>query len=253
MRKGLAVSVLASSILLGSGHAFAATYQIQHGDTYWKLAQTFRVSVSSFVQANPGLDPYNLQIGQAIRLPADLSTYVVKRGDTLWSIAKSQHVNLRTLEALNPQVDPYNVYPGLVLKMPHVSEGKEAAQTDILPTSQQAVSVGGKVLQYSNKMKMIATAYTAGEDSNGGWGAVDYFGNPLKVGTVAVDPRVIPLGSRLYVTGYTFDGLPVGGMFCTATDVGGGIKGNRIDIFVPASEQQAKDFGMQNVTVYVLK
>ncbi|MNC62641.1 Cell wall-binding protein YocH precursor [compost metagenome] len=81
---------------------------------------------------------------------------------------------------------------------------------------------------------------------------MDYFGNPLKVGTVAVDPSVIPLGTRLYVEGYDFNGLPVGGMFAEATDTGNALKGNRIDIFVPGTSAELKKFGFQQVKVYLL-
>ncbi len=109
---------------------------------------------------------------------------------------------------------------------------------------------------YAPRMKLLstftATAYSADPKENGGYGAVDYFGNPLKVGTVAVDPSVIPLGTRLYVEGYDFNGLPAGGMFAEATDTGNALKGNRIDIFVPGAQEELKKFGYQQVKVYLL-
>lgn len=97
-----------------------------------------------------------------------------------------------------------------------------------------------------------ATAYSGSQNENGGYGAVDYFGNPLQVGTVAVDPNVIPLGSTLYIEGYNFDGLPVGGMFAKATDIGGAINGRHIDIFIPGSRDQVQQFGIQQVKVMTL-
>ena len=102
-------------------------------------------------------------------------------------------------------------------------------------------------------IEAVATAYSASAEENGPWGAVDYFGNPLKQGTIAVDPSVIPLGSTVYITGYKFDGLPPGGMIAKATDIGGAIKGNRIDIFIPASREKTRQFGIQKVKIYVLK
>lgn len=107
----------------------------------------------------------------------------------------------------------------------------------------------------TNYVKVIeakATAYTAAASENGGYGPVDYMGNPLKLGTIAVDPNVIPLGSKVYIQGYSYDGLPVGGMYATATDTGSAIKGNKIDIFVPHSPAQAANFGIQQVKVFVL-
>lgn len=107
-------------------------------------------------------------------------------------------------------------------------------------------------LNYSKEIQCVATAYTSAASENG-WGAVDYFGNSLQLGTVAVDPTVIPLGSKLYITGYTFNGLPVGGMIAHATDEGSAIKGKRVDIYMPTSQSTASKFGMQNVKVYILK
>lgn len=97
-----------------------------------------------------------------------------------------------------------------------------------------------------------ASAYSADPKENGGYGAVDYFGNPLQLGTVAVDPKVIPLGTKLYIEGYQFDGLPEGGMVVEAKDIGGGVKGNRMDIFIPGSRQSLLRFGLQEIKVYRL-
>ncbi|WP_317891253.1 3D domain-containing protein [Paenibacillus oceani] len=119
-------------------------------------------------------------------------------------------------------------------------------------TNQQVVTVSGKEIKPAKTIAAVASAYTGSAEENGGYAGLDYFGNTLKVGTIAVDPKVIPLGSTVYVTGYTFDGLPAGGMMAVASDTGGSIKGNRIDIFVPSSGEQAKLFGYQNVTVYVV-
>lgn len=115
-----------------------------------------------------------------------------------------------------------------------------------------AVSVNGTIIHPKQTFTATASAYTGSAAENGGYAGLDYFGNSLQVGTIAVDPNRIPLGTTVYVTGYSYDGLPVGGMFATATDVGGAIKGDRIDIYVPGSRAQARTFGLQEVTVYVI-
>ncbi|MNI37476.1 Cell wall-binding protein YocH precursor [compost metagenome] len=97
-----------------------------------------------------------------------------------------------------------------------------------------------------------ATAYSADASENGGYGALDYMGNSLKLGTVAVDPKVIPLGSKLYIEGYNFAGLPAGGMYAYATDTGGAVKGKKVDIFIPGSAASLRKFGIQQVKVYQL-
>jgi 3D (Asp-Asp-Asp) domain-containing protein len=96
-------------------------------------------------------------------------------------------------------------------------------------------------------IQMKATAY--GNES----GNLDALGNPLHLGTVSVDPNVIPLGTKLYISGYDFNGLPKGGMYAVASDRGGAIKGNRLDIYIPMSSQEVQSFGIQNVNVQILK
>lgn len=71
-------------------------------------------------------------------------------------------------------------------------------------------------------------------------------GTTVRPGVIAVDPAVIPLGSRVYIE------YPDGtGSYAVAEDTGGAIKGNRIDIAM-SSVDAAYDFGIQNVKVYVL-
>lgn len=66
-------------------------------------------------------------------------------------------------------------------------------------------------------------------------------GIPVAPGVIAVDPRVIPLGTRLWIPGYG-QGI--------AADTGGDIKGNTIDVWVP-TEKQARDWGIKTLTITV--
>ncbi|MEI2448950.1 3D domain-containing protein, partial [Priestia megaterium] len=86
------------------------------------------------------------------------------------------------------------------------------------------------------------TAYTA---NCAGCSGVTATGQNVSSGThkiIAVDPSVIPLGSKVYVEGYGV---------ATAGDTGGAIKGYRIDVLVP-SESAAKAFGRRTVKITVL-
>lgn len=98
-----------------------------------------------------------------------------------------------------------------------------------------------KLRRLSAVFSMIATAYTAGSAQSMPTG---YTANGMRArfGVVAVDPRLIPLGSHLFIPGY---GNAV------AADTGGAIVGNRIDLCMD-SLQAALSFGRQPVTVYVL-
>ncbi|KFM99366.1 enterotoxin [Bacillus clarus] len=94
-----------------------------------------------------------------------------------------------------------------------------------------------------------ATAYTAHPGENGTYGGRvltamghDLTANPnMKV--IAVDPKVIPLGSKVWVEGY---GEAIAG------DTGGAIKGNRIDVLV-GSDSTADNWGRKSVKVKILK
>lgn len=99
---------------------------------------------------------------------------------------------------------------------------------------------------------MVATAYGPSLADNYPYGPTDYFGQPLEDGMVAVDPSVIPLHSVVYVKGYRDNYLPAGGFVGRALDTGGAIQGDRIDIFIRANPTVISDFGIQQVTVYVL-
>lgn len=93
-------------------------------------------------------------------------------------------------------------------------------------------------------LRMLATAYDPGPRSCGRY-ADGRTANGMKAqkGVVAVDPRVIPLGTKLYVEGYGY---------CIAADTGGAIKGNKIDLCYDTYAEAIR-FGRKYVTVHVLK
>ncbi len=92
----------------------------------------------------------------------------------------------------------------------------------------------------SAALHVIATAYTAGCY---GCSGITATGVPAGHGVVAVDPALIPLGTKLYVPGY---GRAVAG------DTGGAIRGHRIDLGFN-SIGEALRFGRRDITVYVLR
>lgn len=89
-------------------------------------------------------------------------------------------------------------------------------------------------------MEMRATGY--GPGGNGKWGMRTASGLRPGFGVVAVDPRFIPLGTRLYIEGY---GHAVAG------DTGGAIKGDRIDLGYD-SDSEASRVGRKRVRVLIL-
>ena len=86
-----------------------------------------------------------------------------------------------------------------------------------------------------NKMNVSATAYSG--DS------ITATGTRPKWGTIAVDPRIIPYGTKVYI--------PKFNMTFVAEDCGGGIKGNRIDIFMNSSSE-CYNWGVRNIEIYIV-
>jgi len=130
------------------------------------------------------------------------------------------------------------------------SSGSTTSTSGSSTTSSTGKTIDG--YQVVKTISLTATAYGPSAQDNYPYGAVDYFGNPLVAGDVAVDPSVIPLGTKLWVTGYNSPNLPAGGFLATADDEGGAIKGNRLDIYINEPDSIVSNFGIQGVTVYVL-
>ena len=97
-------------------------------------------------------------------------------------------------------------------------------------------SSGGASYSSSGKKLVVsATAY-----SGGGTTAT---GTKARWGTIAVDPRIIPYGARVYI--------PQFNMVFTAEDCGGGIKGNKIDIYMNSSSE-CYNWGKRNIDIYII-
>ncbi|MCL2839832.1 MAG: 3D domain-containing protein [Defluviitaleaceae bacterium] len=100
---------------------------------------------------------------------------------------------------------------------------------------------------YFRRVQMEATAYTAGYGCTGKhpddpWYRITASGREVQHGIVAVDRNVIPLGTRLFVEGYGF---------AIAADVGGAIRGYKIDLFME-DLQDALNFGRRHIYVWIL-
>lgn len=114
----------------------------------------------------------------------------------------------------------------------------QSAPVSTTPSRDGSTAYRGKTLT------MVATAYDPCYQCNYPYyGAPSYIGLPLGYGIIAVDPKVIPMGTRLYVEGYG-EGI--------AADQGNAIKGNRIDLCF-ATHQQALDYGIKTVKVTILQ
>jgi 3D (Asp-Asp-Asp) domain-containing protein len=102
----------------------------------------------------------------------------------------------------------------------------------------------GETFSYTMILYCSATAYTTERQEN----KITATGTTARVGAIAVDPKVITYGSELYIIS---DGGEWVYGYAVAEDCGGGIKGNKIDLFFDTYDECIR-FGVRNAIVYVL-
>ena len=106
--------------------------------------------------------------------------------------------------------------------------------------SNTITTADGEVLTYTSTMSVEATAYTGGGTTATGTAA--------RYGAIAVDPTVIPYGTKMYIV--SDDGKWIYGV-ATAEDCGGAIKGHIIDLYFD-DYSTCIQFGRRNCTIYIL-
>lgn len=108
------------------------------------------------------------------------------------------------------------------------------------------VTPEGEVLRYSDMIEVSATAYT----TEGYKQKRTATGTVARVGAIAVDPRVIPLGTKVYISSPDGDSWVYG--VATCEDTGGVIKGNIVDLFFDTRDE-CWQFGRRSAKVYILE
>ena len=194
--------------------------------------------------------------------------YTVKKGDNLYRIALNHNISVQSLMSLNDLTSEL-IFPGDELKIigGEINRTNEeekvvatapvttpAPTTRTAPTQKSNVSqpveqpkeevqVSSAGEEAVKEMTVTATAYTAYCTGCSGTTAIgiDLRANPNQR-VIAVDPRVIPLGTKVWVEGY---GEAIAG------DTGGAIKGNKIDVFIPTQES-AMAWGVKTVKIKIL-
>lgn len=171
-----------------------------------------------------------MMIFSASAAQAAAATYTVQKGDTLYNISKRYSTTVDQVKKWN------NLSSNTINIGQKLSIGSTAAATSA-PAPKSSKSV-------SKEITVKSTAYTAYCNGCSGVTAtgINLKKNP-NAKVIAVDPKVIPLGTKVYVEGY---GEAVAG------DTGGAIKGNKIDVHM-STKQKATNWGVRTVKVQILK
>ncbi|MEM4994290.1 MULTISPECIES: LysM peptidoglycan-binding and 3D domain-containing protein [Priestia] len=254
------------------------TYTVKSGDTLYRIAKNNGTSVQQLKEWN-NLSNHLIYVNQVLKIngtgtvssspsapvqektnetqaspaPSNSKSYKVQPGDTMWSVAQRHGISISQLKQWN-NLSSNMIYINQVLQV----GGQAAAQakpstpspatpstpsTSAPSTSTPAPAPAQESKSVSKEITVEATAYTAYCAGCSGITAtgIDLRSNPNRK-VIAVDPRVIPLGSRVYVEGY---GEAIAG------DTGGAIKGTRVDLFM-ASQSSALNWGRKTVKLQIL-
>ena len=98
-----------------------------------------------------------------------------------------------------------------------------------------------EIMNKGKKMTVKATAYTSCPSEGG---AYSYSGKRLKIGMIAADLKVLPIGTKVYIPHFN--------KWYTVEDTGRAIKGNKIDIFMN-SKWECKQWGIKTIEIYVFE
>jgi len=183
-------------------------YTVESGDTLINIATAFEVDVSELIKWNEHVtNDSPLQIDEVIQIETNLTTETIKPEKLTWET----ETNEEALPVSNQQDT--------------VIEETSAASSDAS----------------TEKMTVVATAYSRNQPSltNITASGIDLSQNPQ---VIAVDPTVIPLGTKVYVEGY---GEAIAG------DTGSAIIGNRVDLHMDSIDESFK-WGIQEVELTIL-
>jgi N-acetylmuramoyl-L-alanine amidase len=211
------------------------SYKVVKGDTLSKIAGKFNVSVGD-IKAWNSLNSDLIVIGQQLAVTGSEAAAPVKQ-EAAEAEAPKQETAVKE-EAPKQEEAQKQEAPA----QQETTQQAEPATQEAAPAKEETAATSTNQ-EATKELTVSATAYTGQCNGCSGVTAtgIDLNANP-NAKVIAVDPSVIPLGSRVWVEGY---GEAVAG------DTGGAIKGNKIDVHVP-DKGTALSWGRKSVTVKVL-
>ena len=212
----------------------------EQGIDFDKEIDEISPSLDSTIDSDTNLQIVKVQTSDLVqKQPINFDTIVEKNEDLDSSVQKVKSEGVNGQKEITYQV----VYKDGV----EVSRNVKSTRTIVEPQNKVVVkgtghvyaSRGGGNITYKKKISSIATAYSNHSNTATGRRPARNEGG---LSTVAVDPSVIPLGSKVYVDGYGY---------AIASDTGGAIKGNRIDVYLNSSSE-CDSWGRKSVNTLVV-
>lgn len=268
------VATLAAGIVFAGATvttASAQEHEVQTGESLWKIANKYGTSIDELIEINElkstVIYPKQIiQIDEAEENETAKDSHKVQAGDTLGKIAKQYDVTVEELKDWN-NLQSDVIYVGGVLALygeqsesapqeevsaelvsqeteqPAEQPKEEPVETTQVEQESQSEEGNTEEKAEGKTISVTATAYTADCAGCSGVTATGInLRNDRNAKVIAVDPNVIPLGSKVYVDGYGY---------ATAGDTGGAIKGNKIDLHM-ATKQEAMNWGNRTVNVTIV-
>ncbi|WP_274309737.1 3D domain-containing protein [Solibacillus daqui] len=169
------------------------------------------------------------------------ATYTVKAGDKIEEIAKRYDTTVQELLELNRLQNANDIVEHLVLILPE-EKPKETPKEQPKKSVEKIETIDD--YEVVKTLTVEASAFTASCNGCSGKTAygIDLHKNP-DIKLIAVDPDMIPLGTKVWVKGY---GIAIAG------DTGGSIKGGKIDVFMK-TKKEAYSWGRKKVEIKILK
>jgi len=228
-------------------------HTVVKGESLWAIAHHYGITVDELKESNhltsdliligqvltiPGVNADELALSGAIGQSSGQPARQILAGDK----QAKENSNESAKNPATEHTEQSAAEEPSEEEFPALTEKQTEQQTTPVQPAKVSEETTQQEAQPGKTITVTSTGYTV--ESAGGSGitatGIDLNKNP-NAKVISVDPKVIPLGSKVYVEGY---GQAI------AADTGSAIKGNKIDIYFPTKEQ-AINWGVRNVNITI--